>query len=79
MGVLTVHGLDDALIRDLRNRAARHGHSAEAELRLILQEALRSPRKSFKSIARRRRKSLEGQDFSDSTDIIRRFRNQTLV
>jgi plasmid stability protein len=77
MGVLTVRGLDDAVIRELRIRAARHGRSAEAEHRLILQEALRPPRKSFKSIARRRRESLKGRDFSGSTDIIRRFRDET--
>jgi antitoxin FitA len=37
MGVLTVRGLDDALIKELRIRAARHGRSAEAEHRLILE------------------------------------------
>jgi plasmid stability protein len=79
MGVLTVRGLDDALIKELRIRAARHGRSAEAEHRLILEETLRPRRKSFKSIARRRRQSLEGRDFSDSTDIIRRFRDETPV
>jgi plasmid stability protein len=41
MGVLTVRALDDALIKELRIRAARHGRSAEAEHRLILEEALR--------------------------------------
>jgi antitoxin FitA len=75
MGVLTVRGLNDALMKELRVRAARHGRSAEPEHRLILEEALRPPRKSFKSIARQRRKSLEGRDFSDSTDVIRRFRD----
>ena len=33
-------------------------------------------RKSFKSVARRRRQSLEGRGFSDSTEIIRRFRDE---
>ena len=74
MGVLTVRALDDALIKELRIRAARR--SAEAEHRLILEEALRPRRKSFKSIARRRRRSLAGRDFSDTTDIIRRFRDE---
>jgi plasmid stability protein len=76
MGVLTVRALDDALIKELRIRAARNGRSAEAEHRLILEEALRPRRKSFKTIARRRRQSLEGRDFSDSADIIRRFRDE---
>jgi plasmid stability protein len=30
MGVLTVRALDDAQIKELRFRAARHGRSAEA-------------------------------------------------
>jgi antitoxin FitA len=76
MGVLTVRALDDTLIRELRIRAARHCRSAEAEHRLILEAALRPRGKSFKSIARRRRQSLEGRDFSDSTEIIRRFRDE---
>jgi plasmid stability protein len=76
MGVLTVRALDDALITELRIRAARNGRSAEAEHRLILEEALRPRRRSFKSVARRRRRSLEGRDVSDSTDIIRRFRDE---
>jgi plasmid stability protein len=76
MGVLTVRALDDALIKELRIRAARHGRSAEAEHRLILEEALRPRGKLFKSIVRRRRLSLEGRDFSDSAGIIRRFRDE---
>jgi plasmid stability protein len=50
---LSVHGLDNALIRELRIRAARHRCAAVAEHRLILEEALRQPQRSFKSIARR--------------------------
>jgi plasmid stability protein len=76
MGVLTVRALDDGLIRELRVRAARNGRSAEAEHRLILEAALRPRRQSFKTIARRRRRSLEGRDFDDSTDNIRRFRDE---
>ena len=76
MGVLTVRALDDSLIKELRIRAARHGRSAEAEHRLILEDALRPRRKSFRSIAKRRRQTLEGRDFSDSTEIIRRFRDE---
>jgi plasmid stability protein len=76
MGVLTVRGLDDALIKSLRIRAAHNGRSAEAEHRRILEEVLRPRRESFKSIARRRRQSLEGPDFSDTSRIIRRFRDE---
>jgi antitoxin FitA len=76
MGVLTVRGLDDTLIKALRVRAAKNGRSAEAEHRVILEEALRRRAIPFKLVARRRRQSLEGQDFSDTTDVIRRFRDE---
>lgn len=35
--------LDDALVRNLKRRAAEHGHSAEKEHREILRQALESP------------------------------------
>ena len=47
MGVLTVRKVDDALIRELKLRAARNGRSAEAEHRLILEQALRTSRGKF--------------------------------
>ena len=40
MGNLPVCGVDDKRIRRLKQRAARHGHSAEAEHREILAQAL---------------------------------------
>jgi plasmid stability protein len=41
MGSLSIRGLEDDLIRRLRLRAARHGRSAEAEVREMLREGLR--------------------------------------
>jgi plasmid stability protein len=45
MANLLVRGIDDALVQALRERAARHGRSAEAEHREILAASLRRPRK----------------------------------
>lgn len=45
MADLIVRGLDDELVRSLKERAARHGRSAEAEHRAILAAALARPRK----------------------------------
>ncbi len=42
---LLVRGVDDALVRALKERAAAHGRSAEAEHRDILAAALTRPRK----------------------------------
>ena len=41
MSSLTVRNLDPALKERLRVRAAEHGHSMEAEVRRILQNALK--------------------------------------
>lgn len=37
---LSVHNLDDELVARLKRRAARHGRSAEAEVRDILRQVL---------------------------------------
>ena len=51
MANLIVRGIDEALVRTLKQRAAANGRSAEAEHREILASALRSPRKrSFAEI-----------------------------
>ena len=42
MATLTVRGIPDAEKEALRIRAARHGHSMEAEVRRIIREALRA-------------------------------------
>ncbi|QCP55059.1 DNA-binding protein [Trinickia violacea] len=48
MANLVVRNLDDALVQSLKERAAAHGRSAEAEHREILAKALRRPqRKTF--------------------------------
>ena len=45
MANLIVRGIDEALVQALKQRAAKHGRSAEAEHREILAGALRRPRK----------------------------------
>jgi plasmid stability protein len=51
MANLLVRNVDDALVQSLRERAAAHGRSAEAEHRDILAKALRAPqRKTFAEV-----------------------------
>lgn len=52
MGQLIVRNVPDRQVRALKRRAARHGRSAEAEHRLILEAALASEdaRPSFKQL-----------------------------
>ncbi|HEV3431122.1 MAG TPA: DNA-binding protein [Paraburkholderia sp.] len=42
---LLVRNVDESLVQSLRERAAAHGRSAEAEHREILAQALRKPRR----------------------------------
>ncbi|WP_269533456.1 DNA-binding protein [Chitinimonas sp. BJYL2] len=51
MATLLVRGVDDALVRALKERATVHGRSAEAEHRAILTELLQRPkRRSFAEV-----------------------------
>jgi plasmid stability protein len=45
MANLLVRGIDESVVQSLREQAAAHGQSAEAEHREILARALRRPRK----------------------------------
>ena len=75
MGQLTVRKVDDELIRQLKIRAAKHGRSAEAEVRAILETALRPEEEDFWTLADRLR--AEAPPMPDSsTDLIRRMRDE---
>lgn len=52
MAQLLVRDIDSDVVRELKVRAARHGHSAEEEHRQILREALRpgDPVQSLKEL-----------------------------
>ena len=45
MAQLMVRNVDDAVVRELKKRAARRNHSAEQEHREILEHALLRPRR----------------------------------
>lgn len=45
MPSLIVRNVDEAIVKALKARAARHGHSAEAEHRALLAEVLLQPRR----------------------------------
>lgn len=77
---LTVRNLSEEIHRALRLRAARHGRSTEAEVRVILEETVRPPKRlkigsEIHRIAReiggmdeldisRRRSEIRGADFT---------------
>jgi plasmid stability protein len=73
---LLVRNLDDDLVRRLKIRAVAAGRSAEAEHRLILEQALRPDVEAFKERARQLRERTKGRCTVDSTEIIREFRDR---
>ncbi len=76
MAQLTVRNIDDDIVAALKARAARSGRSAEAEHRLILQEALRPRQRGdfFEDARARRVKLPEGQ--ATTTEILREDRDR---
>jgi plasmid stability protein len=76
MAQLTVRNVEDHVVKALKQRAAAHGRSAEAEHRAILREALAESvtMESFAERARRLRERLKSG--LDSTDLIRAARDR---
>ena len=62
---LLVRGVDAQLVRALKQRAAAHGHSAEAEHRAILEAALlQPPKRSFAQVLASMPRAGTDADFS---------------
>lgn len=62
MATLTIRDFDDNLKAELRVRAARHGHSMEAEVRSILRAALTRPEETGGMASRIRRRFADVRD-----------------
>jgi plasmid stability protein len=76
MAQLLVRDLSPDLVEALKRRASEHGRSAEAEHRIILEEALRTQDNGFWERAAKLRDELRGRISGDSTDLIREDRDQ---
>jgi len=69
MAVVTVRNLPDETHRALRVRAAQHGRSTEAEIREILEQAVRPPKRvKLGSELAAFGKRLEGLEFNPVRD-----------
>ncbi|WP_175823892.1 MULTISPECIES: DNA-binding protein [unclassified Burkholderia] len=77
MANLLVRNVDDTIVQSLREQAAAHGRSAEAEHRAILAEALGRPkRRSFAQVLMSMPEVGEDADFQrvqDSGEVRRVF------
>jgi plasmid stability protein len=74
MARLLVRDLDDEIVRLLKQQAASHGRSAEAEHRAILEQALRPTGEPFWLTAQRLIAETQGRGGPDSADIVRHYR-----
>jgi len=76
MAQLTVRNLPEAVLRALKIRAAHHGRSAEAEHRLILEQALKTQSSDFWERVDRLRRETSGTQKHDSARLLRKMRDQ---
>ncbi len=68
MATLIVRRLDEEIVRRLKERAAAHGRSAEAEHRVILEAALRPRMTGAELVERLREGGPEPQEFFDALE-----------
>ena len=69
--------LDDELLLRLEQRAARHGRSAEAEVRAILDQALAAPgEQNWKDLAAELRQMTVGRRHTPAEALIRQDRDE---
>ncbi len=77
MANLTIRNLDDEVVAKLKAQAKAHHRSLEAELRALLSEAAARPsRESFLKVADRIAAMTPDVKQTDSTKIIREFRDR---
>jgi antitoxin FitA len=77
MANLSVRNLDDDLLRRLKRRAARHGRSAEAEVRDILRQALTDEAEmTFEDLAAELRALTAGRRHTPAEKLLREGRDE---
>jgi antitoxin FitA len=75
MAQLLVRDVPQDVVDALKRRATENGRSAEAEHRLILEQALRPGRADFWERAAAHREALKGRQFTPSEELIRQDRD----
>jgi plasmid stability protein len=77
MASLHVRNVDDRLVKRLKQRAARHGRSAEAEHREILRQALTQETVTpFEELAAEVRRLIAGRQHTPSEILVRESRDE---
>ena len=75
MASLSIRNVEDGLVHQLKCRAARNGHSAEAEVRAILRAALGAePEPGFAELAAELRALTAGRHHTPAEELMREGR-----
>ncbi|MPZ71328.1 MAG: hypothetical protein GEU71_17665 [Actinobacteria bacterium] len=76
MAQVIIRNLDESVVAALKTRAAAHGHSLGQELRLVLRQATRPPRKEVARTAAAIRQMTPGPVSVDLEALIREDRDR---
>jgi plasmid stability protein len=72
---LLIHGVDEAVVMRLKERARSSGRSLEAELRMILEQAARQgAMTTARALAEEMPRSLESRAHTDGVELLREDR-----
>jgi plasmid stability protein len=75
MGQVLVRDLPDVVVERLKAKAAAEGHSLEAYLRRILEQASSLGRDEFLAVADSIARNTQGRPQTDAADLIRQARD----
>lgn len=70
MAQVLVRNLDPVVVERLKARALRHGRSLQAELKLVLEQAVGVSAADAKALAARIRRRLAGRHHSESAALV---------
>ena len=74
MAQILIRNLDEATVERLKQRAAQNGRSLQAEVKMILDQAIQVDPQIARQIAARIREKLKNRQTSNSTDLLREER-----
>ena len=76
MAQIVVRHLDEETVDLLKERAQENGRSLQAEVKSILEGAVRIRTEDFRAAAAKIRERFKGRTFSDSAELIREDRER---
>lgn len=76
MAQILVRGIEDEVIRRLKNQAKQHHRSLQGEVKMILEQSAKMSMEEARATAEKWHKRLSGKIYSDSAELIREDRER---